>query len=179
MAISLTHTTVAVGTDAGNGEIRKAQWNEAHTLTSATNVLLGRLTAGSGAVEEITFEEGSWTPTIIGVTTGGTGTYTSQVGRYSRIGQRVFYSCAVSWTAHTGTGFMRVSGLPYACSNTANNFYFASIGASLLTFTGQLCAAPEVGTSQISIFTFASGGAIGALTMDTAASVWISGHYDV
>lgn len=53
MAVSLTHTTVAVGTDAGNGEIRKAQWNENHTLTLGTNKLLGRATAGDGAVEEI------------------------------------------------------------------------------------------------------------------------------
>jgi hypothetical protein len=54
MAISLKHTTQAVGTDAGNGEIRKAQWNEEHALTAATNTLLGRSTAGTGAVEEIT-----------------------------------------------------------------------------------------------------------------------------
>lgn len=54
MAISLKHTTQAVGTDAGNGEIRKAQWNEEHTLTAATNTLLGRASAGAGAVEEIT-----------------------------------------------------------------------------------------------------------------------------
>lgn len=53
MAISLKHTTQATGTDAGNGEIRKAQWNEEHTLTSATNVVIGRATAGTGAVEEL------------------------------------------------------------------------------------------------------------------------------
>lgn len=54
MAISLKHTTQATGTDAGNGEIRKAQWNEEHALTAATNTLLGRASAGAGAVEEIT-----------------------------------------------------------------------------------------------------------------------------
>lgn len=53
MAVSLTHTTVAAGTDAGNGEIAKAEWNENHTLTMATSRLLGRTTAGAGAVEEI------------------------------------------------------------------------------------------------------------------------------
>jgi phosphohistidine swiveling domain-containing protein len=53
MAVSLKHTTEAVGTDAGNGEIRKAQWNEEHALTLATARLLGRTTAGAGAVEEI------------------------------------------------------------------------------------------------------------------------------
>jgi len=58
MAISLTHTTVAVGTDAGNGEIAKAEWNENHTITMAADRLLGRTTAGTGAVEEITVGTG-------------------------------------------------------------------------------------------------------------------------
>jgi hypothetical protein len=53
MAISLTHTTVAVGTDAGNGEIRKAQWNEQHTLALDTLRLVGRTTATTGPAEEI------------------------------------------------------------------------------------------------------------------------------
>lgn len=53
MAVSLTHTTVAVGTNAGNGEIAKEQWNENHTLTMAADRILGRTTAGAGAVEEI------------------------------------------------------------------------------------------------------------------------------
>lgn len=52
MAVSLKHTTQAVGTDAGNGEIRKAQWNEEHTLTAAADTLLGAVT--TGAVTEIT-----------------------------------------------------------------------------------------------------------------------------
>lgn len=52
MAVSLKHTTQAVGTDAGNGEIRKAQWNEEHTLTAAANTVLGAVSAG--AVGEIT-----------------------------------------------------------------------------------------------------------------------------
>lgn len=33
MAVSVTHATTASGTDAGTGEIHKAQWNAAHTLT--------------------------------------------------------------------------------------------------------------------------------------------------
>lgn len=58
MAISLTHTTVAVGTDAGNGEIRKAQWNEQHALALGTLRLVGRTTAGAGAAEEISVGSG-------------------------------------------------------------------------------------------------------------------------
>jgi hypothetical protein len=58
MAIQVIHTTVAVGTDAGNGEIRKAQWNEDHTISMATARLLGRSTAGTGAAEEISIGSG-------------------------------------------------------------------------------------------------------------------------
>lgn len=52
MAVSLKHTTQATGTDAGNGEIRKAQWNEEHALTAGADTVLGAVTAG--AVTEIT-----------------------------------------------------------------------------------------------------------------------------
>jgi hypothetical protein len=52
MTVLLTHTTQATGTDAGNGEIRKAEWNEAHTLTAATRTVLARLAGTDGAVEE-------------------------------------------------------------------------------------------------------------------------------
>lgn len=57
MAINLTHATVATGTPAGDGEIEKTQWNEQHTLTMGAG-LLGRTTAGAGAVEEIAVGEG-------------------------------------------------------------------------------------------------------------------------
>lgn len=58
MAITLTHPTVAVGTDSGTGEIHKAEWNANHTLLMATARLLGRTTAGGGAVEEISVGSG-------------------------------------------------------------------------------------------------------------------------
>ena len=53
MTISIKHATTASGTEAGDGEIGKTEWNEAHTLTLETGKLLGRTTAGAGAVEEI------------------------------------------------------------------------------------------------------------------------------
>lgn len=52
MAVELKHTTVAVGTDAGNGEIAKAQWNENHALTGTANALL--VFNGSGVASELT-----------------------------------------------------------------------------------------------------------------------------
>ena len=85
MAVSLKHTTQAAGTDAGNGEIRKAQWNEEHTLSLATGKLLGRSTAGTGVAEEITPGTGlaiassNLNISTVPVANGGTGltTYTT------------------------------------------------------------------------------------------------------
>lgn len=53
MALTIAHATQAVGTDAGNGEIGKQEWNESHSITLATNKLIGRATAGTGVAEEI------------------------------------------------------------------------------------------------------------------------------
>ncbi len=54
MAISVTHATVATGTDAGNGEVRKAQWNEAHTVTGVPDVF--ELTGTAASVGAVTTE---------------------------------------------------------------------------------------------------------------------------
>ena len=53
MTISLKHLVTATGTDAGNGQIGKAQWNDEHTLAMASQKLLGRASSGAGSVEEI------------------------------------------------------------------------------------------------------------------------------
>lgn len=50
--MSITHATTAVGTDAGTGEIHKAQWNAAHT--GADFALLEQHTASSSATLDFT-----------------------------------------------------------------------------------------------------------------------------
>lgn len=58
MTVSFKHTTQAAGTDAGNGEIGKDEWNDEHAVTMASGKLLGRYSASTGAVEEITISTG-------------------------------------------------------------------------------------------------------------------------
>ncbi|MGA1008744.1 MAG: hypothetical protein ACO3SE_09255 [Sedimenticolaceae bacterium] len=58
MAIQVTHATTAVGTEAGDGEIGKAEWNADHSLSMATDRILGRTTAGAGSPEELTTGSG-------------------------------------------------------------------------------------------------------------------------
>lgn len=104
MAISLTHTTVAVGTDAGNGEIAKAQWNENHTLTMATARLLGRTTAGAGAVEEISAGTG--------ISLSGGSLAVADNARTSALGYAIDGGGAAITTGIAGMGLI----VPYACT---------------------------------------------------------------
>lgn len=62
----------------------------------------------------------SFTPSIIGGTLPGAGTYTLQAGYYTKIGNLIFVQGSMTWTTHTGTGNMYVGNLPYKVRNVAN-----------------------------------------------------------
>ena len=62
----------------------------------------------------------TWTPTISGQSSAGAGTYTAQNGFYHRVGNIIFVTGSVSWSAHTGTGNILVTNLPFTCRNVAN-----------------------------------------------------------
>jgi hypothetical protein len=65
------------------------------------------------------YEEGSWTPFISGASTTGTGTYSTQVGRYVKVGKKVnCWGILVSNSTHTGTGTLQISGFPFTKENS-------------------------------------------------------------
>jgi hypothetical protein len=74
------------------------------------------------------YDEGTWTPSIVGATGTPTGrTYTTRVGRYVRIGKLCFYSFFISISAvgSGDSGDARVS-LPVAAANVADYDYVAA-----------------------------------------------------
>jgi hypothetical protein len=54
MPISFKHTVQAQGADSGDERISANAWNNDHTLTMGSGYVLGRVTVGDGAVEELT-----------------------------------------------------------------------------------------------------------------------------
>jgi hypothetical protein len=128
------------------------------------------------------YEEGTWTPVVVGNSTPGTGTYTTQVGRYTKIGNRVFFNLNLGWSAHTGSGDMSISGLPFTSNSTSDNASSLSAWVSNLTLSALNILTPIVNTNSTSVSFFqtpAGGGAVGLVTLDTSAQVIISGHYEV
>jgi hypothetical protein len=127
------------------------------------------------------YREGTFTPTVVGVTTAGVGTYSTQQGRYTRIGNIIIFNLFVEWTAHSGTGEIRVIGLPFLFA--ASSFAAATIWHRNLTLTanhtlqGHVAGASgAVGTIVISQVPTGGGFPI-AVPMDAAAGLMISGSY--
>ncbi len=78
-------------------------------------------------------ENENWTPTISGSTAAGVGTYTGQIGYYHRIGALIFIDATVAWTAHTGTGNILFTNLPFTVRNLTN--YAPTCIANLINIT--------------------------------------------
>lgn len=85
------------------------------------------------------YKEGSFTPTFTAATPPTGVTYSQQVGRYTKIGNVVFYYVFIALTSKGsgGSGAMSIAGLPYTCnasinpaSNTRLSFVTLSAGYS-------------------------------------------------
>lgn len=63
------------------------------------------------------YEEGTWSPTISFQTVGDLSvTYAAQIGRYTKIGNRVVLQCFLvtsAFTHTTASGYLRINGIPF------------------------------------------------------------------
>nr|MDQ3038347.1 hypothetical protein [Pseudomonadota bacterium] len=122
----------------------------------------------------------SFTPTVVGSTTAGTGTYSAQLGKYTKIGNMVSFKLFVQITAHTGTGNLRIGGLPFTSSNDGfdSAVSIGYVDNLALTAANVPTAIVLANSSQIGLFqTPTGGGATTAVPLDTAFVLEIAGVY--
>ena len=125
--------------------------------------------------------EGTFLPTIIGTTTAGVGTYTTQIGQYTKIGNLVTVTISLTWTAHTGTGQIRIAGLPFSARAAGGNPAAAIVSDSLAMTAGNYITGyvidglPQIYPTQCPT----GGGAVVTIPMDTAASIQVSATYRI
>jgi hypothetical protein len=142
-------------------------------------------TAGTGTSELLAdYEEGTWTPAVIGTTTAGTASYYYRNGRYTKVGRLVTFECSAYFISGTGTGNMQISGLPFA-SNSAGTYPSFAVGysATVTTLTaGSYISAVMIANSstvidiqQVSTVT----GSATALPYFPDGALFISGSYTV
>jgi hypothetical protein len=143
--------------------------------TSATGVGItfpATQSASSDANTLDDYEEGTWTPTIQGGTTGGTTTYGSQVGWYVKVGNTVTVGFYITWSAATGTGSLLIGGLPFS-AGSGSKYAAGGLMTQGLDWTGGTMATlyKPPGNSNLEIY--GSGDAINWVqqTMDGAAEL--------
>jgi hypothetical protein len=106
--------------------------NNFATALSATGTLTGAQPASTNLSDAST---GTWTPLIFGSGTGGSATYSIQVGAYYRIGALVVLQFNVEWTAFSGaTGLLLIGGIPFSAANITNLDSQGGVAISGITF---------------------------------------------
>jgi hypothetical protein len=133
-------------------------------------------TSGTGTSELFDdYEEGTWTPTIAGQSSGGTGTYTSQSGGYRKVGGMVQAWFQVGISAHTGAGVIDIEGFPFTSANDG----LAQVGtAATLDMTYTAAGVPVIrmtaNSAKANLYTITSGASWTAqsLATDTVFTIY-------
>ena len=117
------------------------------------------------------YEGGTWTPTInFGGTSGSSAgvTYTSQAGRYTKIGRVVCYVGEIVLSSKgSGTGIMRITGFPFTNGSERASLSFGN--ANSLSHTGFLQAYIEGTSTYTNTYSTSDAGTQTQIT-DTNAS---------
>lgn len=123
------------------------------------------------------YEEGTFTPTLYGFVTAGSGTYDFRNGFYTKIGNLVFFNLNFYCTSHTGTGGMSISGLPFTVQNDRAS---VSVITNALTLTTNAIAVGFAEKSSNAIRLYQQlNGSLSDIPMDTTCVFYISGCYQV
>src|SRR5271165_2421186 len=91
------------------------------TIALSNNIYVSNLSFDSGTDNLSNYVAPStWTPVIVGSTIAGLGVYSTQVGYYMRIADLVICWYNLTWSAHTGTGNMTISGFPVTSGSSTS-----------------------------------------------------------
>ena len=107
--------------------------NGRHTGTTTVDGLVvgngGIQVGGTGSANTLDFyEEGTWTPTAYGSGATGATTYGQQYGSYTKIGNTVHATFYMGVSGMTGTGSIRIGGLPF---NSASGSQYLTTGSCM------------------------------------------------
>jgi len=108
----------AVTASSNNGDLTftgypgGSSYSERLRILSGGGITFNGDTATANALDD--YEEGTWTPAILGTSSDPTITYTDRDGRYTKIGNQVTIWCYLKInTVSGGSGFVNIGGLPF------------------------------------------------------------------
>lgn len=114
---------------------------------------------------------------VVGTSSAGTCTYSTRQSSMVRRAGRVDLIIQLVWTGHTGTGDLRITGLPYT-SHVSLGRTAAPVTTSNITYgAGIPCAYIENSTDYIDLYLQTSGGALAPIPIDAAGTLFIQMSY--
>jgi len=151
--------------------------------TSGKGIDFSATSSGTGTMTSellADYEEGTFSPTVVGSTSAGTATYGSANGRYTKVGRIVEFEIYLDWTSGTGTGNLLFGGLPF----TANaSLPYASVSLGYLhNFNWAASTFPMAlaNGTQVNFFVQTlGGGSIASMAYSASGTVYVSGTYTV
>jgi hypothetical protein len=141
------------------------------TVSLTSTIYVSGISFDSGSNTLSNYVTGTFTPTITNTGSAPTVTYSSQLGRFTYIGNRVFCMWRVVVTAYTaGTGNVNLSSFPYTSNNTTNNDNIGAVsldsvtaGASVIYYVAKIvpnstvCVASGIRNATTTLDLVASG----------------------
>lgn len=164
-----------LGIGAGGSEIGRVTTNGLLLFTTTDNAtdriqISGSLIATSGIRFNTAdnylanYKEGSWTPVLVGSTTPGSHTYSTQTGSYVRIGKICFarFSFTVSSKDAAMSGSIRITGLPFAAASTSTGSTITEMDDidfdGMGSMSSQLIVGVDTGQTYVRIRTYPTDG---------------------
>ena len=122
----------------------------------------------------------SYTPVILGGTVAGSGTYSEQVGQWTRIGNTVIFTATATVTSHTGSGNHQLS-LPTAVATLTGSAVFvfpaSFVNATTPASVIHLVGLAGSGATSIVFQGTRDGASAANMVLDTGCTVYASGMY--
>ena len=132
-------TAAALKTAGGLAVVKKTYIGDNIVPAAAKGVNFTANTPAAGMTSQLLnwYEEGTWTPSI-----GGTATYTTQIGRYTRIGRVVYFDFQLQILLILTGSTTTVTGLPFTAANNSafggHAIYYASIASNVMGIVGYI-----------------------------------------
>jgi hypothetical protein len=182
-----TATAISIGSTAtvSNCDITSSNTNAiagAGTISYSVINFIGSSKVISTSTQD-PLNYGTWTPTVVGGTTGGTTTYNTQQGYYTRVGNLIYVEGFIIITAATGTG-NAVFSLPFTVKNLSNynplgSFTSASTSWSWTGSGTQLNLLPQPNTTTALVSSLKSDGATDLAMTNGSATFTFSVWYQI
>tara|TARA_Y100000310_G_scaffold343762_1_gene452904 strand:- start:528 stop:1970 length:1443 start_codon:yes stop_codon:yes gene_type:complete len=185
---------VSVGATTTELEAESTLTYDGTTLTLGSGQIAFPATqnASAGANTLDDYEEGTWTPHFAdsSLSAGMEGAQAEDiaVGNYTKIGNRVFYSCRIRITALgdlIGVQQARILGLPYTSDSTSNSeaAMYCGTGTSMAITAGTSVAGNQVANStRIELYHWSETTGISELSLDevsAGAEMTFAGNYRI